>query len=403
MRTFTQLTRISFTGLLAALALIGCKRPMDTSNTKSLNNFARGSGDLSRNVCSGSQEVVMGIQNEWDHVDFSKVQDDQVSALKQALRSSLSAVPSNLQQVFFGLGGKIVFNPNLNEPAKSSADLTCETSASKDQFAKEGTSRVDACWTVDSKTMDFVLLINPTVQSVEHSTVRMFGYILSQILTKVGVSDAGIIESQRDEAFEQMLSDIGQAVISDVKKPGSKYSFAVNESLIHGEDFKYFAFAESFDSYYCNAALRQSMAKQDEFPQTFALFKQMDSELKKINMGSDPSKNSASASSGFSLADGGQEIGASGAAAMNLGYFRGGAPFSGIRSFLQNTGGAVIRGVGTLGRGVGAAGRFIFNGGRALVSGAGRTLGYAARGAGSLVSAVGRGAVRAGRFITGRR
>jgi hypothetical protein len=220
----------------------------------------------------------------------------------------------------------------------------------------------------------------------------MFGYILSQILTKIGVSDSGVIESQRDEAFEQMLSDIGRAVISDVKKPGSKYSFAVNESLIQGEDFKYFAFAESFDSYYCNTQLRDSMARKDEFPQTFALFKDMDSALKKITTGSDSSKNSASASSGFSLADGGQEIGASGAAAMNLGLFGGGL-FRGIGGFFRGAGGAVIRGVGTLGKGVAGIGRGIFNGGRAIVGGAGRLLGGAAEGAAGLLGRIGGGAV----------
>lgn len=391
MHTLHQVTRISFTGLLSALVLIGCKGAMETSNTKSLNNFARGSGDLSRNVCSGNQEVVMGIHNEWDHVDFSRAPNEQIPALKQALRSSLSAVPSNLQQVFFGLGGKIIFNPDLNEPAKSSADLTCERSASKDQFAKEGTDRLDACWTLDTKTMNFVVLMNPTVESVQHSTVRIFGYILSQILTKIGVSDTGVIESQRDEEFEQLLSDIGRAVISDVKKPGSKYSFAVNESLIQSEDFKYFAFAESFDSYYCNMQLRNSMAKQDEFPQTFALFKDMDSELKKINMGSDSSKNSASASSGFNLAEGGQAIGASGAAAMNLGIF--GGLFRGFGGIFKGLGGGLFRGVGAIGRGIGGIGKGIFNGGRAIVGGAGRLLGGAAQEAGGLLGRIGGGAV----------
>jgi hypothetical protein len=348
---------------------------METSNTKSLNNFARGSGDVSRNVCSGKQEIVIGIHNEWDHIDFSRAPNDQIPALKQAMRSSLSAVPSNLQQLFFALGGKIVFTPSLNEPARSSADLSCQSSAAKSKFASEGTNKIDACWTVDSKTMNFVVLMNPTVEAVQHSTVRMFGYILSQILTKLGLSQSGSVIAQRDDAFEQMLTDIGQAVVADVRKPGSKYSFAVNESLINSEEFKYFAFAESFDSYYCNTQLRQSMAKADEFPQTFALFQQMDMELSKVKTPYDASKNKSSESSNFTLADGSQD-GTIGNASMSLGIF--GFLFNGLRS--------VAGGLGGVAKGV-------FSGGRALVGGAGRLLGGAAQGLGGLLGNAGGGLI----------
>ena len=361
--------------VLTTILVAGCTGGVETSSSKSLNNFARGSGDVSRNVCSGKQEIVIGIHNEWDHVDFSRAPNDQIPALKQALRSSLSAVPSNLQQLFFGLGGKIVFTPSLNEPAKSSADLSCQSSAAKSKFASEGTNKIDACWTVDSKTMNFVVLMNPTVEAVQHSTVRMFGYILSQILTKLGLSQSGSVIAQRDDAFEQMLTDIGRAVVADVRKPGSKYSFAVNESLINSEEFKYFAFAESFDSYYCNAQLRQSMAKADEFPQTFALFKQMDMELSKVKTPHDVSKNKSSESSKFTLADDSQD-GTIGNASMSLGIFS--FLFSGLRS--------VAGGLGGVAKG-------IFNGGRALVGGAGQLLGGAAQGLGGLLGNAGGGLI----------
>jgi hypothetical protein len=139
----------AFTALTVVLLLQGCNGVTGVSETKSLNNFARGSGDVSRNVCSGNNEVVMGIKSEWDHVDFSKVAPDQVDGLKQVLKRSLTAVPSNLQQVFFGIGGRIVFSTNLNNPGNSSGELSCQRSAANDKFASEGTSRVDACWVVD--------------------------------------------------------------------------------------------------------------------------------------------------------------------------------------------------------------------------------------------------------------
>jgi hypothetical protein len=303
----------------------------------------------------------MGIKSEWDHVDFSKVAPDQVPGLKQALRQSLTAVPYNLQQLYFGLGGKVVFSSNLNGTAQSSGELSCQHSAANDKFASEGTSRVDSCWVVDPESKGIVVLMNPTVESVQHSTVRMFGYILSQVLTKLSLDNNGKLISQDDLAFQQMLTDIGTAVVADVQKPGSKYSFAVNRSLIGTDEFKYFAFAESFDSYYCNGNLRASMAQKDEFPQTFALFLKMDAELSKIGQ-SAPSAG-VSSYSGFALNNDGSEL--------NLGIF--GAIFGG------------------LGRVLGAVGSGVANVGGAVLGGAGNLLGGVVNGAGNLLGAAGGG------------
>ncbi len=356
----------TLTALTVFLLLQGCNGATGGSETKSLNNFARGSGDVTRNICSGSNEVVMGIKSEWDHVDFSKVAPDQVDGLKQVLRQSLTAVPNNLQQVFFGIGGKIVFSSNLNNPGNSSGELACQHSAANDKFAGEGTSRVDACWVVDPQTKDVVILMAPSVEVVQHSTVRMFGYILSQVLTKLSMDDNGKLIRQDDPGFQQMLTDIGTAVVADVQKPGSKYTFAVNKSLLGTDEFKYFAFAESFDSYYCNGQLRASMAKQDEFPQTFALFLKMDAELSKIG---GASSNTQDQKSGFSLANGTPEF--------NLGIVN---MFAGIARMF----GGVFRGAAGVGVGV-------LRAGGGLIRGAGGLLGNVVQGAGGLLGGDGGG------------
>ena len=355
--------------LLAAGLFMSCNGEFGPSRLQSLNNLARNSSDVSRNVCKGDQKIVMGIQREWDHVDFTRVPNERVPALKTALQKSLSAVPANLQDLYFGLGGKIVFTSNLDKPTTSSAEPTCDRSGAKAKFASEGTNRIEACWTIDSKTADVVILMNPTVESIQHATVRVFGYILSQILTKLDVSEGDILIASKNELFDRHLVDIAAAVVADIRKPNSKYTLAVNESLISSEDFRYFAFAEAFDSYYCNAELRQSMARADEFPKTFALFKVMDRELQSIQA------TEASTGAGYDQA------------AFSLGIF--GRLFGGLGRVAGGLGRGLFKGVGFLGRGVGALGRGIFNGGRNIIGGAGRLLGGAAGGLGNILGGLG--------------
>ena len=378
--------------ILTALSMLSCKADVSASGEKSLNNFARNSGGISRNVCRGDNKVVKGIHQEWDHVDFTRVPQGKVPELKRALESSLSAVPSNLQELFFGLGGTIVFSEDLDKPVQSSSDLSCDRSGNNAKFASEGTNRIEACWTTDSKTQDVVILMNPTVESVHHSTVRIFGYILSQILTKISVNDESVIIMQRDEQFDALMTEISTAVLADVRRPGSKYKLTVNESLIHTDDFKYFVFAESFDSYYCNTQLRQDMAKVDEFPKTFALFEAMDQELKAVSLAAQNAEGASAVSNdGFSLQ------GASAAAAFNLRFF--GGLFRGIGRMGGFLGRGLFRGVGFLGRGVAGLGRGIFRGGAALVRGGGRLLGGAARGLGGLFGGGGGGGIGGGGLI----
>lgn len=381
-----SLSGFAATTLVVLTSLLSCKGGVDTSSTKSLNNFARNSGDLSRNVCKGDQQVVMGIRSEWDHVDFSAVPADKIPALKSALTQSLSAVPENLQHLYFGLGGKIVFSSKLNEPAKSSSELSCQRSEANDKFASEGTGRVEACWTIDTKTSDVVVLMNPSVESIQHSTVRMFGYILSQILTKVAV-EGNVLVAQRDAAFDQLISDIAGAVIADVKRPGSKYTLAVNASLIQTEEFKYFAFAESFDSYYCNAALRQSMAKADEFPKTYAQFKKMDRQLQDIRIFPESKSSKDGKADQFRLA--GAYEGADDE--LQLGIL--GGLFSGLRGIAGGLGGGLLRGIGAAGKGIFNLGGGLLSGAGGLLGGATRLLGGAAGGIGSLLGGAGGGLI----------
>ncbi len=365
--------------VVAPFAILGCKGET-SSQTKSLNNFARNSGDVARNSCSGTYQMVTGISSEWDHVDFSRAAETDVPKLKSALKKSLSAVPSNLQELFFGLGGKIVFSPNLNEPAKSSSDLTCDRSGEKAKFAAEGNGQIEACWTVDPRTYDVVILMNPKEESVQHATVRIFGYILSQVLTKIGLDDKEkVLIAQKDAEFEALISEIATAVVADIKRPGSKYSMKVNDSLTRSEEFKYFAFAESFDSFYCNATLRQSMAKSDEFPQTYALFVRMDRELRKVQVSGNSTNDGNDAS--FSLGGDGEQIGDDGA--FNLGFLSGiGGLFRNMGGLAKNLGGGLLRGVGTAGRGVVGLARGAFQGGRALLGGAAGGIGQLLNGAG---------------------
>lgn len=355
--------------------LAGCKGDLTVSSGKSLNNMARNSGEVSRNVCKGSNKAVLGIYQEWDHIDFSRVSTDKVPALKSALQNALSAVPANLQDLFFGLGGKIVFTSNLDKPIRSSTDLTCDQSGQRRNFISEGTDRIEACWTTDSKTSDVVILMNPSVDSVNHATIRIFGYILSQILSKLEVSDDGVMITKKNEHFEDLMSDIAAAVVADVRRPGSKYTFSANEALLRSDEFKYFAFAEAFDSFYCNTELRRSMARPDEFPATYALFENMDSELRNVQV-TEVYRGVAEDSSD-KLNQPRMER------AFSLGIF--GGLFRGLMGAGRFLGGGMLRGVGFLGRGVGMLGKGVLGGGRAILGGGARLLGGAAKGLGNVL------------------
>lgn len=361
--------------LAAMVLLAGCKGDLTVSSGKSLNNMARNNGEVSRNVCKGNNRAVLGIHQEWDHVDFSRVSTDQVPALKSALQNALSAVPANLQDLFFGLGGKIVFTKNLDKPARSSTDLTCDQSGQRRNFISEGTDRIEACWTTDSKTSDVVILMNPSVDSVNHATIRIFGYILSQILSKLEVSDDGVMITKKNEHFEDLMSDIAAAVVADVRRPGSKYTFSANDALLRSDEFKYFAFAEAFDSFYCNTDLRKSMARPDEFPATYALFENMDRELRNVQVVE--AYRGVSEDSSDKLNQSRTER------TFNLGIF--GGLFRGLMGAGRFLGGGLLRGVGFLGRGVGVLGKGIFNGGKAILGGGARLLGGAAGGLGNVL------------------
>jgi hypothetical protein len=362
-----------FLMLVLGLFLLSCNVPRDNARTKSLNNFARNNNQqLQRNVCKADQTPVSGINAEWDHTDFSAVPPEKLSAVRHALETALTAVPQNLQQLYFGLGGTIVFSSTLNVPANSKDELTCPQDDFNRAFASEGTGEIDACWTVNPKTFDFAVLMNPSVESVQHGTVRIFAYILSQILTKIDVDDQ-VIVVRPDQEFNRLMDKIVVALMEDVQASKGKYSLAVNEALKKSPEFKYYVFAEAFDSFYCNAGLREQMSKDGEFPRTHKLFLDMDRQLSEIQV---LAPKVSSRSSGFSLS--GSDLKEGSGPAFELGLL--GGLFRGLGGVARGLGGGLIRGVGAIGRGaLGTVGGIARAGGNLLggaVRGVGRLLGF---------------------------
>jgi hypothetical protein len=362
----------------------GCKASNSKSDLQSLNNFARSDATaFVPNDCTGGpgaeNNVVLGINQEWDHVDFSEVPVAERDARKSDLKRALSAVPANLQELYFGLGGTIKFS---NNPAAA-----CGLTDAKAQFAQEGQSQMHACWDVDKTTKDFVIHMQPKQEAIRHATVRMFGYILSQVLTSVTMNDQNKIVYERDESFDDAVALISNAFMDDVRANISaakaagrtpKYDMATNKDLVKDKDFRFYVFAEAFDSYYCTAALRQEMAKKGEFPKTHEQFAKLDAALNAVKV--------ANQTAAASLTDAPIGIDPEYAAAAGA----------------QLWGGRLLGGVARVGAGIG---RGIFRGGAAVIGGGARLLGGAVRGTGALFRGagrmVGRGAVGIGRFLFG--
>jgi hypothetical protein len=239
-----------FVLLAPILGIISCKPTAQVSQSKSLDNFTRKDGArLTFNSCSGSQAV-----NAPDNKLYGS--SSQVSAIKTAL----SAVPAELQNAFFrDLKGSIHVAKDIN---KVCGDKIAKTTNADDLLA---------CWRGSEAGISIFIkeenASSATERNIKHSTVRMMGYVLTDVILKVKNSSGEALIAD-NPALVQIKKDVAEALTRDTKK--SK-DHRIPSSLASDEtSYNDAAFAEAFDSYYCSVKSRSTMASN--FPETFEIF-----------------------------------------------------------------------------------------------------------------------------------
>ena len=97
--------------ILIALALSACKTPNSGSRVATLDNFARDTnGTIEGNVCSGEYGKDFDLYWGTDATDKDRIYVDSPfkADLKETIKTTLSAVPDDLQAWFFDKGGRLI-------------------------------------------------------------------------------------------------------------------------------------------------------------------------------------------------------------------------------------------------------------------------------------------------------
>jgi len=344
------------------LYLFGCRLGDDKADLKDLNNYTRSqSTALSQNQCRAdadeqTTEFLNTIIAKADagakasNTEYVRIQAKdakQLAVLQKSMTRTLAAVPMNLQQAFFATGGRINVDPNaqqlclgeykklkvharsfVGEGEIATADVDLKSIVpSGDASAKPATVRnleISGCWIVVADKTDSngnVISWHPEVvlsdkiakdattgelygQAIEHSTVRLFGYLLSQILAHLDANvneedrfDVSDIKVRVNDLFTAQVSKLLAAVREDVKGSDTNDFFYYKKELATLDKkpaqptdeynqlkmaMNHYTFAEAFDSYYCND--KTNIAMQNNFAKTYKIFFNKDNEGRQIGL-----------------------------------------------------------------------------------------------------------------------
>jgi hypothetical protein len=238
--------------LIGSLALSSCNQ-QNGSEVQTLDNFAR-TGDLKMNSCSGD----FPLSPDFLAV-YSKADEKLVEPLAQAVRS----VPPRLQNAFFGADSGII---GLTADAdKVCRHVLAKQSGEKITAVAEQEAKMRGCFDPDRQAKRLHLYVQADRPSVSHSTVRMFGYALAEFYGPRWFANWNTTILELGTLF---LQDIHHSPDLSVKPYAGLLD---SESGLHL--FATLVFADTFDSYYCNAETRENLAKT--FPRTFLGFRQM--------------------------------------------------------------------------------------------------------------------------------
>jgi hypothetical protein len=264
-------------GILIGLLVSSCK-PAGTSDVQSLDNFSRGSGDLTKNACYGEfYEMTVMPQVELDPaLQGNKKLEKELSA---AVGLAMSAIPDQFRALLAIFPGSVV---------RLSGDVSKTCSAKLNPverlYASEG-GRLEACW--DANDDRIAIYIEGRPSAVQHHLVRMFARAATEIIASasdgMSAADRASVPAymRSVDAFRQFEARLTSVFLKEVERrraDGDKVDLSAYSSLINGDAkqrrvFEQFTFAESFDSYYCNSSSGGSRARfKRDFPRTYEAF-----------------------------------------------------------------------------------------------------------------------------------
>jgi hypothetical protein len=244
------------------LAALACKKNTEVAATKSLDDLT-GVRDTQTqdayNSCVGNQPVIATREQ-------LQIEGDS-DAVRAALVTSLSAVPTALQDTFFNRmkGTIVVGKPQAGKEATSYWVPAADDAVSI--FIKAGANEAE------------------TVRNVQSTVMQEFGYWLIELPMKLGKSQKGT-EIVNNEGLFQVEGDIAIALLDVVSKNKNmkldafkddlpaglldagisraerRKRFAAVATTQGGRRFAETAFVEALDSWYCDVNKTRPVMKQ---------------------------------------------------------------------------------------------------------------------------------------------
>jgi hypothetical protein len=327
------------TSLVSAF-LVSCKPGADNSRLKTLDNFAAGKR-LTVNQCRATDEIVNHEASKMLFADLAsrviwetKKTDAEKTEMLRSMELAFAALPLEVREFSLRLGLKIYVTEGANTQCTSDDIARIgknmgKLSSGQIDALKEDLSQVDTCylWLPPEQRVKnfgigdgndmrqaFVIVMGDSVETIRHGFVRSFGYAIGQVFANIGYdpeTNQLFFEKDSDPAFKDKKTKLAREFIKDAESLGYGPRFSQYENLSSGhyelDQFADFVYAESFDSYYCNAVVGDShntrLKMKRDFPKTFNAWNKLFNNGRTDPVAAHSQGNSSSAPSGFYLTD----------------------------------------------------------------------------------------------------
>jgi hypothetical protein len=239
------------------LVVAGCKPGNSAdSGIKSLDNFAAGK-ELHRNQCRASDEKYsarIDIARSVNVVHPYSLKN--AAELTAAVHETLTALPERMIKSFKALQGEVVLDPNVGATCKEF--MTAYGLASK-------TVDMESCQyaTFDEKTgkVQVRIVVSPDKGVIGHNLVKSVGYVLSQVVPFLRVSEDRRFRFAKDKslALSELQNELMRGFLLDV---GTFEHQAMFESL----SSRYFKVAKpaELDAFVKDKTLKGLMTGKDD-------------------------------------------------------------------------------------------------------------------------------------------
>jgi hypothetical protein len=293
------------------LAVLSCKPAGDVSRVKTLDNFAAGKR-VAVNQCAAPDSVVNHEASKLLFADLAsriiwetQKSDAEKTEMLRSMELAFAAIPLEIREFALRLGLKVYVTEGANTQCTSDdiarvGKTNGRLTPSQISALQEDLPKIETCYLWlppeervkyfgigenDDMGQAFVLVMLDSPEAIRHGFVRSFGYIISQVFTDIGY-DKGknqlYYEKDSDPQFKRKKATLAREFIKDAERLGfgSSFSKFASPSINQYEfnEFADFVYAESFDSFFCNAIegsrnnTRNKMNR--DFPNTYAAWNQ---------------------------------------------------------------------------------------------------------------------------------